>query len=900
MPVPTLSGRSAGDGAGRLVELDAVLGKRELTVEPPRGIVTFVFTDIESSTRLFRRFGDRYPDLLGRHHRVLREAWLRHDGYEVGTEGDSFFVAFGRAHDAVLACIEGQQALAAEPWPRDHPLRVRMGVHTGLASPREGGYVSLAVHETARVMSAAHGGQILVSQATVETLGDADRPRLRRLGRYRLRGFDVPARLYQVLVPGLPDDFPSVRALPTDGHNIVRPVNETVGREGLVTDLTHELAPRELLTLVGPGGVGKTRVATEVGIQAAPTWPDGVWLVDLAGVAEPAVVGAAVADAVGASAHSGGDRWDDVLDHLEDKQAIIILDDCEHVAAECRRLVTSLFATHEGVGILATSREPLRAPGETLCHVAPLTVPGGSDPDPGEVRRSPAGHLFGSRGAAVRPGFEITEDNAAVVAEICRALDGLPLLIELAAAHLSARSPAEILAGLKGRLRVLRTPDPVVPERHRSAEGLLGWSYRLLDEAQRTVFRRLSIFGAGFSMVTATSAVAADDLEEADVPELLWLLVDRSLVVADLAADETRYRLLQTVRTYARRLLKAHDETGIVAVNVATSLLERLGPWLQTDRRWVGEVGVELDNLRALVTDLPEDRQELAQQVACSIGLYHDARQTFREGIAELTRYARDLREPTATRVSLLTTLADLHLRTGDAGVASKLVDEATELEHGHGAPDWDDVAVDRTRGEIARRSGDLDGAVDIARAALGRPLSDHGRARIYNLLGSTLAARGDLEASYEACAAELELNQALGYDGYSASAEGNLAEVAMRLGDVADAAAHQRACLERAVSLGSPAMLAFSLIMAARVAGASDDWSTAVRIHARGETLLTETGLILYEDDRRQSDELLARARKELDEDAFEASSTYGRDLDAAEAAQLAASVLKKTEQGA
>jgi predicted ATPase/class 3 adenylate cyclase len=879
------------------VERNTVLGGRERKVEPPRGIVTFVFTDIEGSTRLFRRLGERYADLLTRHGMLLRRAWAGCGGYEAGTEGDSFFVAFGAAHQAIRACIDAQRFLAEESWPHDDALRVRMGMHTGLASPQDGGYVALAVHKAARVMSAAHGGQILLTQETVEALGDADRPRLRRLGRFRLRGFDEPARLHQVVSSGLQEGFPAVRAVPADGHNIVRPATATVGRDRLIAELVAELAPRRLITIVGTGGVGKTRVATEVSMRAAPAWDDGVWMVDLAGVTEPSLVAAAVADAIGASSHAGGDRWDDALDHLEPKRAVIVLDDCEHVAAECRRLVSSLFATCGGVGVLATSREPLRAPGEALRHIDPLAVPPEPSSDLAAVRESPAGLLFATRGAAVRPGFAVTEGNAADVAEICRTLDGLPLLIELAAAHLSAQSPAEILAGLEDRLRTLRNPDPVTPERHRSVEGLLDWSYRLLDGAQQAALRRLSIFGAGFSTATATAAVATGDLDAAAVPELLWLLVDRSLVVADLAANETRYRLLQSVRAYARSLLDEHGETAVTAVGLSTAMLQRVGPWHQPDPRWVGEVGMELDNLRALVPVIPEDHQELAQQLACSIGLYHDARQSFREGIGELTRYGRALRQGTATRVSLLTTLAYLHLRTGDADNADELVAAAGELERVHASPSWDDVATDRTRGEIARRRGDLAGAVRIARSALERPLSDWGRARMYNLLGTTLAALGDLEASFAACEADLKVSRAIGNDSYVASAEGNLAEVAMRLGDIASAAAHQRACLELAVALGSPAMLAFSLIMAARIAGAREAWGTAVRLHARGEEILHRTGLSLYEDDRRESDRLLEQARREL-ADGFAASCASGRDLEVTDAVELAASVLEEAER--
>lgn len=878
------------------LETDSAPDRRAPTVAAPRGIVTFVFTDIEGSTRLFRQLGDDYADLLRRHRRLLREAWDAHEGYEVGTEGDSFFVAFDRADDALRACIAGQRSLGAEGWPHEGEVRVRMGIHTGLASPQDGGYVALAVHETARVMSSAHGGQILLTHRTLEALGDREGLEFRRLGRFKLRGFDDPVRLYQVAEPGLQQDFPAVRALPADGHNVVRNPTETIGREDVIAAVVDGLAPRRLVTLVGPGGVGKTRVASEVGVRAAPAWKDGVWLVDLAGVTEPGLVPGAVADTIGASAHLG-DRWEDVLDHLETRRTVIVLDGCEQVASACRELVSSLFGSCDGVGVLATSREPLRVPGEVLRRIAPLPAVEEPHPTAAEVLASPAGRLFAERGASVRPGFTVTDDNARAVAEICRRLDGLPLLIELAAAHLSAQSPAEILAGLEDRFRILRSPDATLPERHRTVEGLLEWSYRLLDERQRTAFRRLSVFATGFSMRSASPAVTGGGIDDADVPQLLWLLADRSLVVADLGADETRYRLLETVREYAGRLLDEHGETGTVAADVAGWFLERFGPWSSIDRPWVADVGVELDNLRGLIPSIPAAQQEAAQQLACTIGLYHDARQSFIEGIRELTRYVDMLRQPSPARVSLLTTLANLQLRVGDAGAAEELVEEARALEEEHGAPDWDDVAVDRARGEIARRSGDLQGAVAVARAALERPRSDRGKARIYNLLGSTLGAMGDFEASYEACEAELELSRAIGDDGYIASAEGNLAETAMRLGDVEAAAAHQRECLDLSLTLGSPAMVAFSLIMAARVAGAREDWGTAVRLHAGGEALLVETGLMLYEDDRRESDALLAEARTRLGDELFEGERRAGRDLELTEAAKLADSVLESAE---
>ena len=588
----------------------------------------------------------------------------------------------------------------------------------------------------------------------------------------------------------------------------------------------------------------------------------------------------------------------DVVEHLRGQRAVIVLDNCEHVLATSAELVVSLEATCPDVGALATSLQPLRVAGEVAWPVAPLVPPAGPQSDAAGVLASPAGRLFAERGAAARPGFVIDRDNAGAVGEICRQLDGLPLALELAAAMLAVQSPAEILAGLDDRFHFLRSRDPLTADRHRSLEDLLTWSYECLEDAERVAFRHLSVFAASFSISTATAAIVGGSVLSEDVAELIWSLVDRSLVVADLTANATRYRLLESTQRYGRRLLDESGETVGVATRLAGSLLEGLGPWVPVDRRWVGDAGVELDNLRALVPLVATHQPELAQELACTIGRFHDASQTFRDGIEEVGGYAEALPIPSSTRVSLLTILADLHLRIGAVEPARWLVEDAEALREKHGAPSWDDVGVDRARGEVARRSGELAGAVAIARSTLERVLSDRGRARMYNLLGTASGALGDMETAYLAFIEERNLYQDIGYEWGVASAQGNLAEVALRLGDTGAAARHQGASLELAVAQGSTTMVAFSLIVAARLAGNGADWATACRLHAQGEALLAQTGLELYEDDRRESDALLSGARQELGEDAFERCLDSGRSLDVPEAIDLARSVFAIAEQ--
>ena len=865
--------------------------------ELPSGIVTFVFTDIEGSTRLVHQLGDSYIDVLERHRQILREAWATHGGHEVSVEGDAFFVAFERADDAVRACIAAQLGLLREAWPEHGRVLVRMGIHTGLATPHAGDYVALAVHQAARIVAAGHGGQILVSEQTAGRIEPGDKLDLRSLGRYRFRDFDQPEQVFGVASEGLPDEHPAIRALPADGHNLVRQPNPTIGRDEMIVAASAEIRPHRLLTLVGPGGVGKSRVAGDIGVRIAPLWVDGVWRVDLAGVTESGVV-AAIAEEVGAAIRPGSDRWADLVEHLSSSSAVVLLDNCEHVAATCRQVVGSLFDSCEGIGVLATSREPIRVAGEMLWPVQPLPVPLLDNSAIDEALASPAVQLFVERAAAVRPGFALDDRNTRAVVSICRHLDGLPLSLELAAANLAVQSPAEIVAALQDRFSLLRSRDRGLGERHHTMEGVLEWSYRLLTETEQRAFRCLSIFGSSFSLATASAAVSSDGLAPAEVPQLVWSLVDRSLVVAELAADDTRYRLLETVRTYGRdRLAEAH-ETEPVAAKLAGHLLDRTGPWHPADAAWLGSAGVEIGNLRALVPLLGDDHQLVAQEIACAIGRYHDASHSFRAGIEELTQYAESLVEPSSVRVSLLATLADLHLRTGDTATAIELVEAAETLHRVHGLPEWDDVGVDRTRGEVARRSGDWSGAIEIARKALERPLSDRGKSRMYNLWGTSAAAMGDFATAQQALAEELELNRRVGYEPYVASALGNLAEVALRLGDIETAAAHQRACLELAAAQGSLPMVAYSLIAAARVAGSRRDWATAGRLHAKGEAVLSEIGLVLYDDDRRESDSLLAEAREALGAGDYDAAIREGSGFETPDAIRLADSVLTPAEQ--
>ena len=341
----------------------------------PSGLVTFVLTDIEGSTKMFRRLGDGYPPLLETHNSLLREQWAAHGGAEVKTVGDAFIVAFESAADAMAASVAAQRAVASHQWPSDGVMRIRVGVHAGMAFARDGDYVALALHQAARVVNAANGGQVIASDDAVAAAGDSPAVRFQPIGAFRLRDFERPVRLAAVRAADEEADQPvAVRAVPAEGHNLMTPTTSFVGRGDEVADLAARLGGGHIVTIVGAGGMGKTRLAVEVGLHVAPTWPDGVWLVDLSTVADGRLVAAAVSEAVGASPGDGDDERESAIAHLASRQALVILDNCEHVLGAAGELVGALVARCSRVGVLTTSRVPLALPSEELWRIEPLAI----------------------------------------------------------------------------------------------------------------------------------------------------------------------------------------------------------------------------------------------------------------------------------------------------------------------------------------------------------------------------------------------------------------------------------------------------------------------------------------------------------------------------------------------
>jgi predicted ATPase len=516
-----------------------------------------LFTDIEGSTRLLERLGPRrYGEALELHQRLLRQAFQRHAGYEVDTEGDAFFVSFANAGEAVAAAAEAQRALVQAPWPQGLPVRVRMGLHTGepVAAPPK--YVGLDVHKAARIMAAGHGGQVLMSSATRRAVGSVP---VVRLGEHRLKDLLQPEPLYQLEIVGLPSEFPALKTLGNRPTNLPVQPNELIGREREVAEVTELLrdARVRVITLTGPGGTGKTRLALQAGAELLDEFGSGVFFVPLAPIGEPDLVIPAVAQALAVRELPGESLAERLASYLERKQMLLVLDNFEQVI-DAAVDVAALLDRCAAVKVLVTSRERLRLRAERVYEVPALTVPDQAA-DVNGVLANEAAALFVARAAAATRPFALDRENASVVAAICECLEGLPLAIELAAARMVSLTPEALLRRLDQRLSVLTTGPRDVDSRQRTLRQTIDWSYDLLTEAERSLFAELGVFSGG-GRLEAVEAVCGEG--SAEWLDLVDSLVAKSLVVQSADVDgEPRFAMLDTLREYALERLGERRES---------------------------------------------------------------------------------------------------------------------------------------------------------------------------------------------------------------------------------------------------------------------------------------------------------------------------------------------------
>jgi len=573
----------------------------------PSGTVTFLFTDIEGSTERWEKHHNAMKAAVARHEHMMRDAISRHAGYIFKTVGDAFCAAFATAPNAVNAALDAQRALSAEDFSAVHGLRVRMGLHTGYAEERDSDYFGPAVNRVARLMSIGNGGQILLSGAAHE-LAQHDAPhelRFTDLGLHRLKDLAQPEHVWQLTVKDLPSEFARLNSLDTLPNNLPVQVTSFRGREKDLEDLKAQLAEHRLITLLGAGGVGKTRLAAQLGAEVLDRFRDGVWIADLATVNDAGLVSSVVARTLGVSQAQVRMVDESLTQSLKRKQLLLVLDNCEHVLEAAAAVADSIHRHCPEVRILTTTRQALGVSGEKVLRLASLAVPEKvADLEATEALGFGAVALFADRASLVDQSFRLGDDNASSVCDICRRLDGIPLAIELAAARVKVMSIPTIAQRLDERFKILTGGSRTALPRQKTLSALFDWSYDLLSAPERALFNRAAIFAGSFTLDAATSVCAGGGIDQSDVLDLLVSLADKSLVAVDTSGGHESYRMLESTRQYALEKLTASGERESLARrhaeyfrDVAQKAEKSFGSVPLSD--WLKRVEPEVENFRA-------------------------------------------------------------------------------------------------------------------------------------------------------------------------------------------------------------------------------------------------------------------------------------------------------------
>ncbi|MBI3998935.1 MAG: tetratricopeptide repeat protein [Armatimonadetes bacterium] len=775
----------------------------------PSGTVTFLFTDLEGSTRLLQDLGDRYAALIDDHHRLLRAAFQDQGGAEIEDHGDGLFYAFGSARAALVAAIAAQRAVLAHPWPEGVHPRVRMGLHTGEPLRVETHYVGIDVHRAARICAAGHGGQILLSQTLRDLIAD-DLPQgvgLRDLGPHRLKDLQHPERLFQVLHHDLPSEFPTLKSLDARPNNLPRQLTSFIGRQREMDEVKRFLSVSRIATLTGTGGCGKTRLALHVGADLLETFPDGVWLVELGALSEPALVPQSVAAALRVREEPGRSMIDTLSDYLSLKHLLLVLDNCEHLVEACARLAETLLRTCPRLRILATSREALRVPGEVTYHVPSLSLPDlDALPSVERLMQSDAVRLFVDRAMLSQPAFGVDSRNAAAVAQVCRRLDGIPLALELAATRVKLLSVDQIARRLDDRFRLLTAGSRTTLPQHQTLRAAMDWSYELLSDQERILLRRLSVFAGGFALDAAETICAGGGIAEREVLDLLARLVDKSLLMTDVSREEARYRLLETVRDYAREKLEQSSEAEATRGRHRDWFLavaERSEPELtgRDQSIWLDRLEREVDNLRAALEWSQAHAGEATNglRLAAALWYFWVMHGYFSEGRRWLEATFISGEVDPAVRAKALYGAGILAYHQGDYARAARLGEEG--------------LALSRRAGNDLRRAGCLAvmglaavGRGDYAQAAvhgnealaLFRTLGDHwGIALSLVIAGVAAQYHGDYRQAATLFQESLSILREVGDKRLAASVTGSLGVIARLSGNHAQASALLRQSLE-------------------------------------------------------------------------------------------------------
>src|SRR5829696_4377924 len=919
---------------------------QKLMSDLPTGTVTFLFTDIEGSTQLWEKSPRGMQIALTRHDAVLWEAIEGHGGSVFKTVGDAFCAVFPTAIGALESALAAQRTLFSEAWGDEiGALRARMALHTGTTHERDGDYFGPPVNRVARLLSAGHGGQVLISSSTQELVRDHLPPQthLRDLGERRLKDLSRPERIFQLTAPDLPSEFPPLRTLETHTNNLPLQATPLIGREREVEAVCGLLRSPEtrLLTLLGPGGTGKTRVGLQVAADLVDDFEDGVFFVPIAAITDPTLVAPTIARVLGLS-ESGAQPPEELLEgYLRDRQTLLLLDNLEQVL-ESASVVERLLSSAANLKILATSRIPLGLYGEYEFPVPPLSLP---DPDSLPPLERLTGYevvrLFLERARAVKPGFALTEENAPAVVEICGRLDGLPLAIELAAARIKLLPPQVLLDRLGNRLKILTGGARNLPERQRTLRNAIEWSYGLLDEGEKMLFGRLGVFSSGTTLEAMEAVCDAEGDLPTDIFEGTSSLLDKSLLRQEEGTGgEPRFVMLETIHEFANEKLEESDEADAVSrahAEYFLALAEEAEPmlWGAEDAAWLDRLDQEHDNMRAALSwAIEHEEATLALRVSGALrwfwymeGYYGEGRRWLEaalgknwgaaaaeararalEGVGWLASSQGDLDRAQAAAkeglklsteaglgkviaADLQNVLGDAARHRGDYEWATELLTESLELDRKAG----DIRGVAWSLGNLANVSSDR-GNYEQAKKlyeeglALSRELDGAELLGAYLIdLGYEYLLEGEPEKAIALNEEAAELYRKRGHrDGLQFTLD-NLGWAALLRGDYERAEALHEESLVLCEELGNKHIGSESLEGLACTAGAQEDAERAAKLFGAAEAIRQAAGYQQAPRDRSLREPYLEAARSRLAEAAWEKAFMEGRAMGMGEAVEYA-----------
>lgn len=873
-------------------------------IVPPTGTITFLFSDIEGSTKKWEKQPEAMRVALAEHDRMLREIFTSTGGYVFKTVGDAFCVAFDTAQSALAGALESQRALRNADWGEIGEVRVRMALHTGAAEDRDGDYFGQTLNRVARILSTAHGGQVVLSLSTQELVRDHLPPgvQLRHLGEHRLKDLARPEHLYQLVAPELPGEFANLRSLESVANNLPVQLTNFIGREREMNEVKRMLGSTRLLTLTGMGGTGKTRLSLQVAADVLDNYPDGVWFVEFAAIADAAMVHETVAAALSLRQESDQPLTSTLTHFLKDRDLLLILDNCEHVVAACARLAETLLRSCPKLRIMASSREPMSIAGETAWPVPPLSLPEhwreiASSPDAMErLGEYEAVRLFSERAMLARPAFQLTSENVHLVAQICWRLDGIPLAIELAAARIRVLTLQQIMERLDDRFHLLTTGSRNAVPRQQTLRSLIDWSYDLLSESERRLFRRLSVFARGRTLEAIEGVCSGEGLDAFEIIDLLSQLVDKSLVYVEKPPEQgARYFILESIWDYANEKLVAAGESDLFRIrhldyflNYAEELAPKIvGPGQQT---WLERVENEDFNLRYALEaalELPGQASKglklltATQRFIEVRGLFKEARDVFVKLLAHPDVAVRD-----ATRAAALAAAGRLAWVSDDVPACAIYQEEALslfrELGDAHGSSralaDLAFLALDR--GDVPRTRALLDEAMRLAALLGDTRLTAH----IQHIWAVVSATEGDFEQANARDKESLSRYREVGDTWQCIILAWSVGVNAAALGHFDEAHENLAECLQVGLDLGNRWGASYPLEAFAALAVAKRDYERAGKLYGAAEAQRIRSGLVPQAADHPALASILSSAA-DFSGPAVEAARKEGRmlSLDAA-----------------